>query len=200
MTDQSNTPEALLRELSREAADVLADGQVTFGEVVRLGGSLAGKANRFAQISGQQKQALVLQAVDVALKQVLALKMSTLPEDQRDAFRSKIETAASFAKETLPAVLDVAVQAARGQLDLRKPEVRKTLWNTLKTLLGCCGVQVPALPTPVQEMIEGQKEPSAPAPAPVSSQTVELVEQSAKPPQPSETVSSEATPANTATA
>jgi hypothetical protein len=164
-TEQKQIAEQLLRELAHEAAEVLSDGQVSFGEVVRLGGSLAGKANRFAQISGQQKKELVIQAVDVALKQVLALKMTTLPEDQRDPFRAKIETAAAFAKETLPAVLDVAVQAARGQLDLRKPEVRKSVWQTVKSLLRCCGVQAPELPTPVAAFLGDQKEPSAPAPA-----------------------------------
>ena len=162
-TEQKQTAEQLLRELAHEAAEVLSDGHVSFGEVVRLGGSLAGKANRFAQISGRQKQELVIQAVDVALKQVLALKMTSLPEDQREPFRVKIEAAASFAKETLPAVLDVAVQAARGQLDLRKPEVRKSLRQTVKSLLRCCGVQAPVLPTPVAAFLGDQKEPSAPA-------------------------------------
>ncbi len=179
MTDQSNIAEQLLRELVRDAADVLSDGKVTFGEVVRLGGSLAGKANRFAQISGQQKQELVIRAVDVALKQILALKMATLPEDQREPFRLKIESAAAFAKETLPAVLDVAVQAARGQLDLRKPEVRKSLWQTLKSLLKCCGLQAPVLPTPVAAFVGDQKEPSEP----VQSPSVELVESVTNPSQ-----------------
>lgn len=184
MTDQSNIAEQLLRELVHDAADVLSDGKVTFGEVVRLGGSLAGKANRFAQISGRQKQELVIQAVDVALKQVLALKMTTLPEDQRETFRLKIESAAAFAKETLPAVLDVAVQAARGQLDLRKPEVRKSLWQSLKSLLKCCGLQAPVLPTPVAAFVGDQKEPSEPAQPP----SVELVQTGSNPSQ------SEATP------
>jgi hypothetical protein len=184
MTDQSNIAEQLLRELVHDAADVLSDGKVTFGEVVRLGGSLAGKANRFAQISGRQKQELVIRAVDVALKQVLALKMTTLPEDQRETFRLKIESAAAFAKETLPAVLDVAVQAARGQLDLRKPEVRKSLWQSLKSLLKCCGFQAPVLPTPVAAFVGDQKEPSEPAQTP----SVELVQTGSNPSQ------SEATP------
>ncbi len=179
MTDQSNIVEQLLRELVHDATDVLSDGKVTFGEVVRLGGSLAGKANRFAQISGQKKQELVIQAVDVALKQVLALKMTTLPEDQREQFRLKVESAAAFAKETLPAVLDVAVQAARGQLDLRKPEVRKSLWQTIKSLLKCCGIQAPVLPTPVATFVGDQKEPSEMVQTP----TVELVETASSPSQ-----------------
>jgi S-ribosylhomocysteine lyase LuxS involved in autoinducer biosynthesis len=154
---QSNIPEELLRALVKDAADVLADGEVTFGEVVRLGGSLAGKANQFVKLSGHQKQQLVVKAVEVALEQILALKNSTLPEAEREAFQQKIKTAASFAKETLPAVLDVAIQAARGQLNLMKPEVRKTLWITIVSALRCCGVQPPVLPTPVAQLLEAPK-------------------------------------------
>ena len=195
-TEQKQIGEQLLRELAHDAAEVLSDGKVSFGEVVRLGGSLAGKANRFAQISGQQKKELVIQAVDVALKQVLALKMTTLPEDQREPFRVKIEAAASFAKETLPAVLDVAVQAARGQLDLRKPDVRKSLWQTVKSLLRCCGVQAPELPTPVAAFLGDQKEPSDPAPAPAE---IELSQTAPSHPQPEVSApSEEVRPASTA--
>lgn len=162
MTGQSNIVDQLLRDLVHEASNVLSDGHVTFGEVVHLGGILAGKANQFAQISGQEKKALVIQAVEIALKNVLEEKSKTLPEDQRDAFRVKIESAAVFVKETMPAVLDLAVQAARGQLDLRKPEVRKTIWLTIKSLFGCCGIQLPSLPTPVEPSRQDLKEPAQP--------------------------------------
>jgi hypothetical protein len=194
-TDQKQIAEQLLRELVSEASNVLSDGKVTFGEIVHLGGSLAGKANRFAQISGKDKQALVIQAVDVALKQILAVKEKTLSEGEMIEFRKQVDSAAAFAKETLPAVLDVAVQAARGQLDLRKPEVRKTVWQTLKRLLGCCGVQVPSLPTPVETFLEGPKEPEHPHP------TLELTEGAAKNLPSEESAPAEETrPASTATA
>ena len=194
-TDQKQIAEQLLRELVSEASKVLSDGKVTFGEIVHLGGSLAGKANRFAQISGKDKQALVIQAVDVALKQILAVKEKTLSEGEMIEFRKQIDSAAAFAKETLPAVLDVAVQAARGQLDLRKPEVRKTLWQTLKRLLGCCGVQAPSLPTPVETFLEGPKEPEQTHP------TLELTEGVAKNLPTEESAPAEETrPASTATA
>ncbi len=154
---ESNIPEELLRALVKDAADVLADGEVTFGEVVRLGGSLAGKANQFVQLSGHQKKQLVVKAVENALDQILTLKNSTLPEAEREAFQKKIQTAASFAKETLPAVLDVAVQAARGQLNLMKPEVRQTLWSAIVSVLRCSGIRPHVLPTPVAQLLEGPK-------------------------------------------
>jgi len=168
MTDQSSTVEQLLQDLVHEASIVLSDGQVTFGEVVHLGGLLAGKANQFAQISGQQKKSLVIQAVEIALRKTLEEKSKSLSEDQLVSFRAKIEAAASFVKETMPAVLDLAVQAARGQLDLRKHEVRKTLWLTIKSLFACCGVQIPSLPIPVEPVQEALKEHAQPV------QTLEL--------------------------
>ena len=118
---------------------------------------MASKASQYVQLSGHQKQQLVVKAVEVALEQILALKNSTLPEAEREAFQQKIKTAASFAKETLPAVLDVAVQAARGQLNLMKPEVRKTLWSAIVSALRCFGVRPPVLPTPVAQLLEAPK-------------------------------------------
>lgn len=197
MSDQSNIVEPLLRDLVREASNVLSDGQVTFGEVVHLGGILASKANQFVQISGLEKKALVIQAVEIALKQVLEEKSKTLPEEQLVSFRAKIESAAVFVKETMPAVLDLAVQAARGQLDIRKPEVRKSVWLAIKTLFGCCGIQFPSLPIPVEPQPMDLKEPAQPA------QTLELPEVESKtipsPPEESDKPD-ETRPANTVSA
>lgn len=120
--DQSNmqTAPEHLQELIQCAYDVLADGKVTFGEVVTLGGVLASKVNQFAQLSGLQKQGVVLDVVERALQRVLTEKLGGLPEEQRDEFRKKVEAASSFAKETLPSVLKLAVQASRGELNLGK--------------------------------------------------------------------------------
>jgi hypothetical protein len=197
LSGQSNNIGQLLQDLVHEASNVLSDGQVTFGEVVHLGGLLAGKANQFAQISGQEKKALVLQAVDIALKKVLEEKSKTLSEEQLTSFRAKIESAAVFVKDTMPAVLDLAVQAARGQLDLRKPEIRKSLWLTIKSLFGCCGVQLPSLPIPVEPVPEALKEPAQPE------MTLELsaVESTSSPSPPEESgKSEESRPANETTA
>jgi hypothetical protein len=122
-TDQSNmqTAPEHLQELIQCAYDVLADGKVTFGEVVTLGGVLASKVTQFAQLSGLQKQALVVDVVERALQRVLSEKLAGIPEEElRDEFRKKVEAASSFAKETLPSVLKLAVQASRGELNLGK--------------------------------------------------------------------------------
>jgi hypothetical protein len=160
MTATSQLDIPMLDDLVKEAYDILSDGEVTFGEIVRLGGSLAGKASRFAHLSGHQKQTLVIRVVEVALEKVLKEKTTSLPEDQRAGFVEKIQRAAQFAKETLPSVLDVAVSAAKGKLEISSVMNKKTCWTAIKLLLRCAGVQVPVLPSPVMDFLEGPKEVS----------------------------------------
>ncbi len=156
---QSNTPVPTkdIADLVALARDALSDGQLTFGEVVLLGGQLAGKVNQYGQLSGSQKQEIVLRALEDGLKQVLAAKEKTLPVEELEAFRQKVQQAVEFAKSTLPAVLTVAVQAARGNLDLKKVEpeaVAKGCWLALKLALRCAGVQAPEVPPQVKAIVE----------------------------------------------
>jgi hypothetical protein len=51
---------------------------VTFGELVFLGGKLAGKVSPLVRLSGKEKEQLVLQVVDIALEQVLKEKKKVL--------------------------------------------------------------------------------------------------------------------------
>jgi hypothetical protein len=139
-------------EFVQVAFDVLSDGKVTFGEVVQLGGLLAGKVNQLSHLSGLQKQKVVLEVVDVALKRVVSEVASKLPEAERPAFQEKVDLAASFARETLPDVLDVAVQAAKGQIDLGK--AKKTCWTAVKLLFRCAGRPVPQVPTALVAKVE----------------------------------------------
>ncbi len=144
LTDLSGIPIAsdLLESLTKSAYEVLADGSVTFGEVVTLGGVLAGKVSQFVQLSGKQKQAVVMNVVERGLHLVLKEKLELLPEDQRDSFRQKIEAASEFVKQTLPSVLTLAVQASRGELNLGKVvEVVQTAGGPL----SCLHIVLPAL-------------------------------------------------------
>ena len=143
VTLQSGTA-VVIDDLVKAARDALADGEVTFGEVVQLGGLLAGKVNRFAGLSGPEKQKVVIAAVEKALELTLAEKAKSLPEADREAFEKKVQTAVAFAKETLPAVLNLAVDAANGKLDLGR--AKKTCLQTLLLALRCVAKQVPQLP------------------------------------------------------
>ena len=158
-TDQFGIPSSLLNELVHEAVAILSDGEVTFGEVVRLGGVLAGKVSQFVHLSGLKKQELVIKVVEMGLDVVLQTIVPTIPEEKRDAFRQKIEAAAGFAKDTLPSVLNVAKDAANGKIDFRDPVLQKTCWQLIKTIFGCVGVQAPEVPTPVNLVLRNLKEP-----------------------------------------
>jgi hypothetical protein len=130
----------LLNELVDGAAAALSDGHLSFGEIVSLGGMLAGKVNQIAHLSGAQKKALVLQIVDLALKKVLASAApnATVPADLVE----KVAAAGDFAKKVLPAVLDVAVSVSRGKLNLQKPEaLRKSCISSIRSLFRCGAVK-----------------------------------------------------------
>jgi hypothetical protein len=158
--DQSGTP-AILDELVKEAHAALADGVLSFGEVVHLGGVLAGKVNQFVHLSGNQKQALVIQAIELALDKVLSEQ-----KEATDEFHQKIRAAAAFAKETLPSVLTLAVQASKGQINLLKPEIRRSLWTVVCSLLRCVCAPAPEVPKTIEmtviEPSEVQKEVANP--------------------------------------
>ncbi len=174
---QSNIP---LDDLIQHATTVLEDGTVTFGELVSLGGVLAGKVNRFEQLSGHQKQAMVLEVVERALQKICSEKLASLPEEQRDEFQKKIESASSFAKETLPSVLTLAVQASRGQLNLGKvvevvtsEEGSRACWSLCRSVAPC--MRLPQAPPSKAAIVAGlemrvisdpqsSKEPQTPLP------------------------------------
>lgn len=157
--DQFGIHSSLMSDLVNEAVLILSDGDVTFGEVVHLGGVLAGKVSQFVHLSGLKKKALVIKIVEMALDVVLKTILPEISEDKRDAFRQRVEAAALFAKDTLPAVLDVANNAANGKIDFRDPVLQQTCWQVIKTILGCVGVQSPEIPTPVNLVLRNLKEP-----------------------------------------
>jgi hypothetical protein len=174
---QSNTPlpSKDYADLVKLARDALSDGTLTFGEVVLLGGQLAGKVNQYGQLSGSQKQEIVMRALEDGLKQVLAAKETSLPAAELEAFRQKVQQAMEFAKSTLPAVLTVAVHAARGQLDLKKIEpeaVAKGCWQALKLALRCAGVQLPVVPPQVEAVVEKAVAAAASGKPPADASTV----------------------------
>lgn len=154
----------VIDDLVKAARDALADGQVTFGEVVQLGGLLASKVNRFGQLSGPEKQKVVVAAVEKGLELVLDEKLKSLPEAEREAFEKKVKTAVEFAKETLPAVIDVAVSAANGKLDLGR--AKKSCLQALLLVLRCVAEQKPGLPLlaeatkAVEQQVKADKVPA----------------------------------------
>ena len=156
VVDQSDT-HPILSELVMEAHHALADGTLSFGEVVHLGGVLASKVSQIVQLSGIQKQALVIRAIELALDKVLSEQ-----KDGDNEFHQKVRVAATFAKETLPAVLTLAVQASKGHLNLLAPEIHRSIWSVVCSLLRCVCSPAPEVPKTIEmqirEPIEAPKE------------------------------------------
>lgn len=162
-------------DLVQVARDALADGRLSFGEVVQLGGLLASKVRQFVGLSGHQKRMVVLGVLEKACSDLLEEKVGTLPEDQREAYRAKIVAAQEFAKDVLPSVLDLAVSAAKGKLDLGS--VKRSFWSLLCAGLKCVckhpAVLVPIAATPVPvatKAIEAVVAAPVPPPSPSPSE------------------------------
>lgn len=141
-----HVPSADLDSLTTLAYDVFADGKISFGEVVTLGGVLAGRVNQFVKLSGLQKQAVVRTVLEHSLQRVLKEKLGELPEEQLNIFRQKIETAVEFVKETLPSVLTLAVHASRGVLNLGKAVEFAQTTAAHGGLLSCLTALFPLFP------------------------------------------------------
>jgi hypothetical protein len=126
-------------ELVKMVADVFADGKVTYAEIVKVGGKLAGTVNTYKNVKGSEKQALVLQCIELGLEKAL----EKVPEEKKEEFKARVEDGVKFAKETLPAVLDLAISAARGQLDLQK-----TKETCFSMIMSCVSRQMAIKPVP----------------------------------------------------
>ena len=143
--DQSGKNSELLNSLAGDAYKVLSDGQVTFGEIVSLGGSLGGKVNQFQQLSGLEKRELVLKAVDLALEKIL----KELGDEPSDLDRlQKVKEAADFAKKHLPSVLDPVVGLSSGGIDLKSAQNLSFLQKLISVISQC--VSRPAIAEPIK--------------------------------------------------
>jgi hypothetical protein len=181
--------------LVNEASAALADGKLSIGEIVHLGGILAGKVNQISQLSGPEKKTLVVAVVDLALQELLK---------KVGVDSAKVESAAQSAKEVLPAVLDVAVDVARGRLDLRKPAVQTLCWTGLTALLRCAGAPVALTPSAVeskpevpQEAPQQANQPAVPV-EPTPEGAAIQAEQAAEPQESQPSTETEPTPAEAA--
>lgn len=178
-------------DLVQVAHDALADGHLSFGEVVQLGGLLASKVNRFVGLSGQQKQKIVLGVLEKACSDLLA------KHAEDEAYRVKLVAAQEFAKDVLPSVLDLAVSVAKGRLDLG--QVKKSCWSVLRAALRCVSKDlVPLVPIAATVFALPEEQEVAKEIKETSEQTQSQVAEEKSVPVPEESVSAEeARPANT---
>ena len=100
-----------------------ADGVLDAGEVIKIAVDLAQKVQKVANLSGSEKKALLLHTLkkglddDGGVDSLMGMKEAS-PET-KEAFKNQLIVAASCA-------IDIALDAAAGKLDLRKPSSWKS--------------------------------------------------------------------------
>jgi hypothetical protein len=136
-----NTPDAMIADVKRLIKECYADGHLDFGDVLKIAVGVAGKVNGVREMSGAEKKAFVLKAVEAGLREVF-------PGELFEQGESK------FVRGILPVVLDIAVSSARGAFALQKPLEVATSWFSLccpvlKAAQKPCLTSVPAVPAAV---------------------------------------------------
>lgn len=99
----------------------LADGHLDAGEVLKIAMKVAEKASALSGLSGEEKKAIVIHVVEKAIREAV-------PAEQAEQVGSTV------ALQVLPAVLDIAVAAARGRLALQAAVKQKV---SLGCLVDC---------------------------------------------------------------
>jgi hypothetical protein len=150
---QLPAPQSLdLDDVAALLKESFADGRLDAGEVLKIAMKVAEKANRLAGLSGAEKKVLVLAAVEQAVR-------AAVPAAQA-------EQAVSTALQVLPAVLDIAVAAARGRLALETAVKQKV---SLGCLVDCFAGLFGSRKAPLsakEPVASLHAAPVAPAPAP----------------------------------
>ena len=117
-----------LQELVAVAKDCKGSGNWTAASLIRVGGILAGKINGIQNMSGTEKlklvQRILLQVLAEAETKEVAEK--GLSEDDIKKIHDRYDVLENVVSDTLPASLELAIQAARGGLDLKK--IKPSQW------------------------------------------------------------------------
>lgn len=117
-----------LTELVSIAKDCKGPGNWTPGSLIRVGGILAGKVNAIKNLSGTEKlklvQRILLQLLAEAENKEIAAPNLTTEEIQK--IHDRFDVLENTVADVLPASLELAINAARGRLDLKK--VKLSTW------------------------------------------------------------------------
>lgn len=117
-----------LQELVVLAKEVKGVSEWDTAAIIRVGGALAAKVNTLKNISGGEKQKLVLQILRKVLDDSCAKDVATkdLTKDQIAAIEARYGQLKVAVDEVLPASLELAINAARGKLNLKK--IKPSVW------------------------------------------------------------------------
>jgi hypothetical protein len=117
-----------LNELLALAKECKGPGNWTQGSLIRVGGILASKVNSIQNLSGSEKlkliQRILLQLLAEAENKEIAETGLSTEEIQK--IHDRYDVLENAVAESLPASMELAINAARGRLDLKK--VKPSVW------------------------------------------------------------------------
>jgi hypothetical protein len=117
-----------LQELLATAKDCKGPGNWTSASLIRVGGILAGKINTIENLSGTEKLKLVQRILIQLLAEAENKEIAEpgLAKEEIQKIHDRYDVLENIVGETLPASLELAINAARGRLDLKK--VKPSTW------------------------------------------------------------------------
>lgn len=117
-----------LNELVTLAKECKGPGNWTSGSLIRVGGILASKVNAIQNLSGTEKLKLVQRILLQLLAEAETKECgeSGLSADEIQKIHDRYDTLEATVADALPASLELAINAARGRLDLKK--VKPSTW------------------------------------------------------------------------
>lgn len=117
-----------LQELLSVAKECKGPGNWTSASLIRVGGILAGKVNSIENLSGTEKTKLVQRILIQLLAETEKKEVEEpgLSKDEIQKIHDRYDILENIVGETLPASLELAINAARGRLDLKK--VKPSTW------------------------------------------------------------------------
>jgi hypothetical protein len=128
-----------LTELVTLAKECKGPGNWTSGSLIRVGGILAGKINSIQNLSGTEKlklvQRILLQLLAEAENKEIA--EPGLSKEEIQKIHDRYDTLEATVADVLPASLELAINAARGRLDLKK--IKPSTWVKM---CSCVGIAV----------------------------------------------------------
>lgn len=117
-----------LADLMKFANELKGSGTWDVQALIRVGGSLAGRVNALQNLSGGEKLKLVQQILRRVLEEAESKETAVtgLTKEQIEAVKERFARVKAAVEDVLPASLELAVQASRGKLNLKK--IKPSVW------------------------------------------------------------------------
>jgi ribosomal protein L12E/L44/L45/RPP1/RPP2 len=117
-----------LADLVQFAKEAKGPGAWTSGNLIRIGGLLAGKVNSLENLSGGEKLKLVQRVLLQGLAEVENKEIAEpgLSKEEIQKIHDRYDVLEATIADVLPVSLELAIKAARGGLDLKK--IKPSSW------------------------------------------------------------------------